>query len=118
MSAESTDADSLAESDSEAEPQLPQPRRPRPTGARCDACHERGSRVVRSRDGLVTVCTRCARGADVANNDSADAIAAIVSRAPIGERRVLTRRLLARRSLHTARRERKPRRPDVHLGDA
>ncbi|HLZ28866.1 MAG TPA: hypothetical protein VKV73_16235 [Chloroflexota bacterium] len=90
-------------------PQLPQPRRPRPSGARCDACHERGARVVRSRDGLVTVCTRCARGADVSTNDSAEAIAAIVNRAPLVERRVLTRRLLARRALHTARKDRKTR---------
>jgi hypothetical protein len=87
----------------------PQARRPRPTGARCDACHERGARVVRSRDGLLTVCARCARGADVANNDSADAITAVVNRAPLVERRTLTRRLLARRALHTARQERKSR---------
>ena len=108
MDAETTDAETDAPADAaEAEPQLPQPRRPRPTGARCDACHERGSRVVRSRDGLVTVCTRCARGADVSNNDSADAIAAVVNRAPLGERRVLMRRLLARRALHTARKDRK-----------
>ena len=92
----------------EVEPQLPQAeRRPRPTGARCDACHERGARVLKSRDGLLTVCTRCARGIDLSNHDSADAIAAVVNRAPIGERRVLMRRLLARRALHTARKERK-----------
>jgi hypothetical protein len=91
----------------EAEPQAPQPRRPRPTGARCDACHERGARAVRSRDGLLTVCMRCARGVDVSTSDSADAITAVVNRAPIGERRLLTRRLLARRALHTARRNRK-----------
>ncbi|MDQ6669519.1 MAG: hypothetical protein M3069_01945 [Chloroflexota bacterium] len=41
--------------------------------------------------------------------DSADAIAAVVNRAPLGERRVLVRRLLARRALHTARRDRKRR---------
>jgi hypothetical protein len=64
---------------------------------------------VRSRDGLVTVCTRCARGADVSTNDSAEAIAAIVNRAPLIERRVLMRRLLARRALHTTRRDRKVR---------
>jgi hypothetical protein len=58
---------------------------------------------------LLTVCTRCARGIDVSNNDSADAITAVVNRAPIGERRVLMRRLLARRALHTARRDRKTR---------
>jgi len=102
---ESTDEDTPADSVAETEPA--RERRPRPTGARCDACHERGSRVVRSRDGLVTVCTRCARGADVSGNDSADAITAIVNRAPLVERRVVMRRLLARRALHTARRERK-----------
>ena len=31
----------------------------------------------------------------------------MVNRAPMGERRILTRRLLARRALHTARRDRK-----------
>jgi hypothetical protein len=103
------DRDAVAEVEAEAEAEPPHPRRPRPTGARCDACHERGSRVVRSRDALLTVCTRCARGAEVANNDSADAITAVVNRAPIGERRVLMRRLLARRALHTARRDRKTR---------
>jgi hypothetical protein len=123
VSLESTDEDSLVrteaqtavhaegevEAEPETEPQPPQPRRPRPVGGRCDACHERGARVVRSRDGLLTVCTRCARGVDVPNSDSADAIAAVVNRAPIAERRVLMRRLLARRALHTARRDRKSR---------
>lgn len=81
-------------------------RRPRPAGARCDACHARQSDVQRSRDGLVTVCKRCARGVDLANSDAAEAIAAVAGRAPIAERRALSRRLLARRTLHAAHRER------------
>ena len=82
-------------------------RRPRPVGARCDACHTRQSRVERSRDGLVSVCRRCARGVELATSDATEVIAAIVSRAPGGERRAMTRRLLARRTLHEARRQRK-----------
>lgn len=82
-------------------------RRPRPQGARCDACHARRSPVQRSRDGLVTICGRCARGIDVATSDSGEAIAAVASRAPVDERRALTRRLLARRTIHEARRSRR-----------
>jgi glycosyltransferase involved in cell wall biosynthesis len=84
-----------------------QPRRPRPSGARCDACHARRSHVQRTRDGLVTVCGRCARGVDLATSDAGEAIAAVASRAPAGERRALTRRLLARQAMHEARRERR-----------
>jgi glycosyltransferase involved in cell wall biosynthesis len=84
-----------------------QPRRPRPPGARCDACHARHSNVQRSRDGLVTVCGQCARGVDLATSDAGDAIAAVASRAPARERRALTRRLLARQTMHEARRERR-----------
>jgi len=81
--------------------------RARPPGARCDACHARRSHVQRSRDGLVTVCRQCARGADLATSDAEEAIAAVASRAPAAERRALTRRLLARRTIHAARRERR-----------
>jgi glycosyltransferase involved in cell wall biosynthesis len=84
-----------------------QPRRPRPSGARCDACHGRRSHVQRSLDGLVTVCSQCARGVDLATSDASEAIAAVASRAPAGERRALTRRLLARQMMHEARRERR-----------
>ena len=82
------------------------PRRP-PPAARCDACHTRRSHVQRSRDGLVTVCGRCARGVDLATSDASEAIAAVASRAPARERRALTRRLLARQTMHEARRERR-----------
>ena len=84
-----------------------QPRRSRPPEARCDACHTRQSHVQRSRDGLVSVCRRCARGVEMATSDAAEVIAAVASRAPAGERRAITRRLLARRTLHEARRQRK-----------
>lgn len=82
-------------------------KRPRPPGARCDACHARRSHVQRSRDGLVTVCRRCARGVDLATSDAQEAIAAVAGRAPAAERRALTRRLLARQTVHEARRERR-----------
>jgi hypothetical protein len=83
------------------------PRQPRPPGARCDACHARHSHVQRSQDGLLTVCRPCARGVDLSNSDASDAIAAVTSRAPATERRALTRRLLARRTMHLGRRERR-----------
>jgi glycosyltransferase involved in cell wall biosynthesis len=79
----------------------------RPIGARCDACHKRQSRVQRSRDGLVTVCRQCARGVEVSLTDANDAIAAVASRAPRAERRALTRRLLARQTIHQARQQRR-----------
>jgi glycosyltransferase involved in cell wall biosynthesis len=82
-------------------------RRARPAGARCDACHTRKMHVQRSRDGLVSICKSCARGVDLATTDAAEAIAAVASRAPAGERRALNRRLLARRTMHAARRDRK-----------
>jgi hypothetical protein len=82
-------------------------RRARPQGARCDACHTRGSHVQLSRDGLLTACPQCARGAEVNNRDSEKAIATLVSRAPIGERRALTRRLVARQTMHQRRRDRR-----------
>ncbi len=82
-------------------------RRPPSRGARCDACHVRRTHVQRSRDGLVTVCARCARGVDLATSDAREAIAAVASRAPAAERRALSRRLLARRTMHEARRERR-----------
>jgi glycosyltransferase involved in cell wall biosynthesis len=82
-------------------------RRARPRGARCDACHTRRSHVQRSRDGLLTVCRHCARGAEVINSDSGEAIHTVVSRAPVAERRALTRRLLARQTLHQSRRDRR-----------
>lgn len=83
-----------------------QRRRPRPAGARCDACHARQSHVQRSRDALLTVCKQCARGVDIANCDAAEAIEALASRAPAKERRAVRRRLLARGSMHAAHRER------------
>ncbi|MGI9148969.1 MAG: hypothetical protein ACR2IK_20875 [Chloroflexota bacterium] len=46
----------------------------------------------------------------MSSSESTDAIAAVVNRAPMAERRVLMRRLLARRALHTARQDRKLRR--------
>jgi glycosyltransferase involved in cell wall biosynthesis len=82
-------------------------RRARPAGARCDACHTRQSHVQRSRDGLLTICKPCARGVDLATTDAAEVIAAVASRTPSGERRALTRRLLARQTMHAARRDRK-----------
>jgi hypothetical protein len=87
---------------------IPAERRPRPAGARCDACHERRPRAHRTRDNLLTVCTTCARGVDVASSSAGEAIAAVVSRAPAAERRALTRRLSARQLLHTQRRARTP----------
>ena len=84
-----------------------QARRPRPSGARCDACHARRAHVQHSRDGLLTVCRGCARGVELATSDAGEAIAAVASRAPAAERRSLTRRLLARRTMHAARRERR-----------
>ena len=85
------------------------PRRPRPVGARCDACHERQAVVRRSRDELLTICQACARGVDVALTDARQGIAAVVNRAPAAERRALTRRLTARLMTHAARRERRGR---------
>jgi glycosyltransferase involved in cell wall biosynthesis len=82
-------------------------RRARPAGARCDACHTRQSHVQRSRDGLLTICKPCARGVDLTTTDAAEVIAAVASRAPVGKRRALTRRLLARRAMHAGRRDRK-----------
>ena len=82
-------------------------RRARPGGGRCDACHTRRSHVQRSRDGLLTVCRQCARGAAVINSDAGEAIETVVSRAPVAERRALTRRLLARQTMHQTRRERR-----------
>jgi len=79
-------------------------KRPRPPGARCDACHARQSHVQRSQDGLVTICRQCARGVDLRTSDADAAIAAVASRAPARERRALTRRLLARQTLHRGRR--------------
>jgi glycosyltransferase involved in cell wall biosynthesis len=85
-------------------------RRARPHGARCDACHTRRSHVQLSRDGLLAVCRQCARGAEVNTFDAEEAIATVVSRAPVAERRALTRRLAARQTLHQQRREqRRPR---------
>jgi len=84
-----------------------QARRPRPLGARCDACHERQPHVQRTRDGLLTVCRRCARGIDLATSDATEAIAAVTGRAPASERRSMSRRLLARQSMHEVRRERR-----------
>ena len=82
-------------------------RRARPAGARCDACHTRQPRVQRSRDGLLSICKPCARGVELATADAEEVIASVASRAPAGERRALTRRLLARRTMHVARRDRK-----------
>jgi hypothetical protein len=67
----------------------------------------RQARVQRSRDGLVTICRPCARGADLTRVDASDAIAAVVSRAPAAERRALTRRVVTRQTLHQTRRERR-----------
>jgi hypothetical protein len=66
--------------------------------------------VLRTRDGLVTICHACARGVDVATADAGLAIAAVVSRTPATERRRLERQLRLRLSLHAARRERRPKR--------
>ncbi len=88
-------------------------RRLPPAGARCDACHLRKPHVRRSRDGLLTVCAQCARGADVSICLVDAAIADVVDRAPRGERRTLRRRLEARQAMHTARRERKQARPPL-----
>ena len=82
-------------------------RQARPPGARCDACHTRHAVVVRSRDGLVTICRQCARGVDLASIDASDAIAAIVSRALPGQCKALSHRLQARQTLHETRRERR-----------
>ena len=82
-------------------------RRARPQAARCDACHIRQSRVERSRDGLLSVCRQCARGVEIASGDASEVIESVISRAPAGERRGLSRRLHARRTLHEARRQRK-----------
>jgi hypothetical protein len=87
-------------------------RRLRPAGARCDACHERKPHVRRSRDGLLTVCAQCARGADISICLVEAAITDVVDRAPRGERRTLRRRLEARQAMHSARRERKR----LHVG--
>jgi hypothetical protein len=88
-------------------------RRPRPPGARCDACHQRQERVQRTRDELVTICHACARGVDVAAADAGVAIAAIVSRSPTADRRRLERQLRARLAMHAARRARRPKRLDL-----
>lgn len=86
---------------------MPRPRRARPSGGRCDACHERKAHVRRSRDGLLTVCSTCARGIDVSLSDVEQAIANVVGRAPPDERRTLTRRLQARQGIHSTRRNRR-----------
>jgi glycosyltransferase involved in cell wall biosynthesis len=83
-----------------------QGRRPRPAGGRCDACHARQPNVQRSRDGLLSVCKQCARGFDVQKSDAAEAIVALADRAPTAERRALSRRLLARQTMHAAHHER------------
>ena len=85
---------------------LARPRHKRPDGARCDACHTRRAKVRRSRDELLTVCSGCARGVDIAALTVDAAISNVVSRAPATERRALKRRLAARQALHAARRER------------
>jgi hypothetical protein len=82
-------------------------RRPRPPGARCDGCHTRRPHVQRSHDGLLTVCNQCARGVDVKTSDATEAIAALAARAPADERRALTRRLVARVTMHQGRQERR-----------
>jgi hypothetical protein len=61
--------------------------------------------VHQSRDGLLTVCSTCARGIDVSSQDAETAIANVVGRAPAAERRTLSRRLAARQAMHTTRRE-------------
>jgi hypothetical protein len=86
-------------------------RRPRPPGGRCDACHQRQPRVQRTRDELITICSACARGVDVAAVDAGAAIMAVVGRSPAGERRQLERQLRARLEMHAARRARRPSRP-------
>ena len=96
-----------------AEPQA-RSRRPRPAGARCDACHERRRRVQRSKDGLLTVCAACARGFDLTSSDAGEVVEAVVSRAPAVERRKLASRLRARQSVHAARSQRKARREEPH----
>ncbi len=78
-------------------------RRPRPAGARCDACHVRRQSTLQTRDGLLSVCKACARGIEVAQSDAIEAISAIVQRAPERERRMLNRRLVARRTMHEER---------------
>src|SRR5437764_4438872 len=83
----------------------PRRRRERPAGGRCDACHERKTHVYHSRDGLLTVCSTCARGIDVSSQDAETAIANVVGRAPAAERRTLGRRLAARQAMHTTRRD-------------
>jgi glycosyltransferase involved in cell wall biosynthesis len=91
-------------------------RRARPAGGRCDACHERKARVHHSRDGLLTVCSACARGIDISSQDAEMAITNVVGRAPAAERRTLSRRLAARQAMHTTRRERtRPRQPTSDL---
>lgn len=92
-------------------------RRARPSGARCDACHTRQSHVQRSRDGLLTICKSCARGVDLAKTDAAEVIAAVATRTPSGERRALTRRLVARRTMHAERRDRKSPAGGLDLAD-
>lgn len=82
-------------------------RRPRPTGARCDGCHERRPHVQRSRDGLLTVCNRCARGVDVTTSDASEVVANLVVRAPSAQRRSLRRRLAARVAMHQSRLDRR-----------
>src|SRR5579871_4036646 len=82
-------------------------RRPRPAGARCDACHVRRTSSLQTRDGLLTVCNACARGVDIVASDAIEAISTIVQRAPVRERRTLNRRLVARRAMHEERGSRK-----------
>jgi glycosyltransferase involved in cell wall biosynthesis len=84
----------------------PRLRRTRPAGGRCDACHQRKAHVHHSRDGLLTVCSTCARGIDVSSQNAEMAIENVVGRAPAAERRTLSRRLAARQAMHTTRRER------------
>jgi hypothetical protein len=69
------------------------PRRTRPAAGRCDACHERKAHVHQS------------------TQDAETAIANVVGRAPAAERRTLSRRLAARKAMHTTRREHTPPRP-------
>ena len=63
--------------------------------------------MQRSRDGLLTVCRQCARGVDLPNTDATEVVDAVTSRAPAAERRAMSRRLLARQTMHHVRRERR-----------
>src|SRR2546423_5067279 len=77
-------------------------RRPRPAGARCDACHQLQPQAQRTRDGLLTVCARCARGFEVSTSDANDAIAAVASSAPAAQRRSKHPWLLALQAMDEA----------------